>query len=141
VLSQKIDEGRRVLLLLPVEEPSDRQAAVSGAMARTIEFFISDGDAEAGEEAWDRWQNHFPGEFLDGYGVLLQTRLMELQKAPEAAARVAEAFARAVPRSSYAPQLLWRAAKLLQKSDGARSKAILDLLKEKYPEDPLSQGD
>ena len=57
-----------------------------------------------------------------------------------AAAAVAEAFAAAVPTSSYAPQLLDRAAKLLANADPAKAAALHQQLKQKYPEDPLSQN-
>jgi hypothetical protein len=88
---------------------------------------------------WQRWQERYPEEFLEGYSVVLQARLMELEKVPEAAARLCEAFAKAVPKSSYAPQLLDRASKLLATSNPAKSQALHALLKQKYPEDPLSQ--
>jgi hypothetical protein len=70
---------------------------------------------------------------------VLRTKLMELRNRPEAAAKVAEAFATAVPMSPYAPQLLDRASKLLATDDPTKSLALRQLLKQKYPEDPLSQ--
>jgi hypothetical protein len=70
----------------------------------------------------------------------LRVKLMELRHEPAAAAKMAEAFATAVPQSSYAPQLLDRAAKLLATIDPAKSKELRERLKEKYPEDPLSQN-
>jgi hypothetical protein len=108
-------------------------------MARTIEYYITERDAQAGTSAWERWQALFPADFLEGYSVLLRTRLMEIDGDTAAAAKVAEAFASAVPNSAYAPQLLDRASHLLATSDPARSKALRELLKQKYPEDPLSQ--
>jgi hypothetical protein len=96
-------------------------------------------DWQSGQEAWEDWQQQFPADFLEGYSVMLQSKLMELKNAPAAAAKVAEAFALAEPTSSYAPQLLDRASKLLAKTDPAKSAALHKLLKEKYPEDPLSQ--
>lgn len=145
VLNQKPAEGRKVLEALPVQGGQGRpeqQGALSGAMARTVEGYIQEGDWETGEEQWERWQAAYPADFLDGYSVMLKTRLIELKKAPEpplAAAKVAEAFALAVPKSSYAPQLLDRASKLLAKSDPEKSQALRETLKKKYPEDPLSQ--
>ncbi len=124
---------------LPPQGPLDRQAALSGASARTIEFFILQEEPEAGEDAWERWQAKYPSEFVEGYSVLLRVKLIELRKQAQAASRVAEAFAAAMPRSSYAPQLLNLASKLIAGSDPARSKALRQMLKEKYPEDPLSQ--
>ena len=115
------------------------QAALSGAMAFSVEAYINSNQAEAGQEAWDQWQAKYPAEFLQGYGVVLETRLMVLRKEPDAAARLAEAFAQAIPTSSYAPQLLDRASRLLGKSNPEKSKALRDLLKQRYPEDPLSQ--
>ncbi len=140
VLNGKMPEGAKLLSALPVEGLPERQSALSGASARTIESYIREGDWEAGEDEWENWQARYPIDFLEGYSVLLKTRLMEIKKAPQAAAKLAEAFAAAVPNSSYAPQLLDRASKLLAQSDAAKSQALRKLLKERYPEDPLSQG-
>ena len=140
VLAGHADAGKKVLEALPIKGDAAKRAAISGAQARTIEFYITQKEPEAGERAWDRWQELYPADFLEGYSVLLQTRLMELAHAPLAAAKVAEAFANAVPASSYAPQLLDRAAKLIAPMDKAKSTALHQLLKERYPEDPLSQN-
>jgi hypothetical protein len=139
ILNQKFDEGAAILKSLSGKGLAVNHAAQSGAMARTIEFYITEGDAEAGEAAWETWQEKYPADFLDGYSAVLKVKLMELKKSPEGAANVAEAFARAVPKSSYAPQLLNRASELLEKSDPERSKALRQMLKTRYPEDPLSQ--
>jgi len=139
VLSQKAAEGRKVLESLPAEGNPQRRVAISGAMARTVEYYIKDRDWEAGNRQWDRWQTQFPADFLEGYSVLLRTQLMEIQGMTAAAAKVAEAFALAVPQSSYAPRLLDRASRLLEKSDPARSKSLRQILRQKYPEDPLAQ--
>lgn len=139
VLDQKAEEGAKILRSLPVQEPPERRAAISGALARTIEYYIAEKDWETGESAWENWQQQFPADFLQGYSVMLQTRLIELKKEPAIAAKVAEAFARAVPSSSYAPQLLDRASKLLAQSNPADSAVLHQLLKDRYPEDPLAQ--
>lgn len=139
LLSGKPEEAKQILLSLPSEGPPERAAALSGALARTIEFFIEEGEADAGEEHWERWQSRFPADFLDGYSVLLQVRLMELHRSPGAAARVAEAFAAAMPTSSYSPRLLDRASRILEKTDPSRSAELRQRLKQRYPEDPLSQ--
>lgn len=139
LLNQKSDEAKKILSALPVEGDPHHQAAISGASARTVEYYITQHDWESGEDAWDVWMARYPADFLQGYSILLKTKLMEEKKAPQAAARIAEAFARAVPSSSYSPQLLDRASKLLETSDPARSQELRKLLKERYPEDPLSQ--
>jgi hypothetical protein len=139
VLSGDADQGRKILESLGSSVPQNRKAALSGAAARSVEFFITEKDIESGEEAWDRWQTRFPTDFLEGYSVMLRTRLMELRVRPDAAAKIAEAFAAAEPSSPYAPQLLDRASKLLVFADPAKSQALHQLLKQKYPEDPLSQ--
>ena len=139
VLNQKAAEGRKQLESVPPEGPADRQSALSGALARTTEYYITEGDWETGDHNWDKWQSQFPNDFMEGYSVLLKTRLMEVARYPDAAAKVAEAFALALPKSTYAPKLLDRASKLLAKSDAAKSKALHELLKQKYPEDPLAQ--
>ena len=135
-----VDEARKLLLGLPSRTADDRRAALSGADARTVEFYITEADADAGDAAWAKWMDDFPSDFLTGYSVLLRTKLMQLHHRDAAAAAVAEAFADAVPGSSYAPQLLDRAAKLLAKSDPAKSETLRQQLKQKYPEDPLSQN-
>jgi PKD repeat protein len=140
LLTGKADEGRKILDAMPAEVPPNRRAALSGAAARSVEFFITEKDAESGEEAWDRWQARFPSDFLEGYSVVLRTKLMELRNRPEPAAKLAEAFATAQPLSSYAPQLLDAASKLLAATDPTKSQALRQLLKQKYPEDPLSQN-
>jgi thioredoxin-like negative regulator of GroEL len=139
VLAGQVDEGRKILENEPTQVPANRKAALSGAAARTVEFFITNNDPESGEEAWDKWQARFPADFLEGYSVMLRTKLMELRKRPDAAAKLAEAFAAAEPLSPYAPQLLDRASKLLASADPTKSQALHQLLKQKYPEDPLSQ--
>jgi hypothetical protein len=139
ILNQNADEGKKILQSFPIKEEPGRQAAKSGAMARTIEYYIETKDWETGESEWDRWQEQFPADFLQGYSVVLKIKLMELKGAPKGAAIVAEAFAKAVPGSSYAPQLLSRAAKLWEADDPPRSAGLTKLLKERYPEDPLSQ--
>ncbi|HET6246783.1 MAG TPA: PKD domain-containing protein [Tepidisphaeraceae bacterium] len=139
VLNQDVAAGKKILQAFPINEQPGRHAAKSGALARTIEYYIETKDWETGEQQWDNWQQQFPADFLEGYSVMLKTRLMELKGAPKAAAAVAEAFAKAVPMSSYAPQLLFRAAKLLEPTDAVRSSALMKLLKDRYPEDPLSQ--
>jgi PKD repeat protein len=140
LLDGQVEEGKKNLLDLPVQGLVARQAALSGAAARSVEFFITESDPESGEEAWDAWQSKYPADFLQGYSVLLRVKLMELRKRPLAAAKVAEAFAKAVPQSSYAPELLDRASKLLATIDAAKSRSLRELLKQNYPEDPLSQN-
>jgi hypothetical protein len=140
LLSGNFNEGRKILQGMNSPVPAGRRAALSGAAARSVEFFITEKDADAGEEAWDRWQGRFPGDFLEGYSVMLRTKLMELRGRSEAAAKLAEAFAGAQPMSPYAPQLLDRASRLLVVSDPGKSVALRQLLKQKYPEDPLSQN-
>jgi PKD repeat protein len=138
-LSGKPDDARKIFETQMSSVSANRKAALSGAAARSVEFFITTNDVESGEEAWDKWQARFPTDFLEGYSVMLRTKLMELRKRPDAAAKVAEAFAAAVPLSPYAPQLLDRASKLLVTADPPKSQALRRLLKQKYPEDPLSQ--
>ena len=139
LLSGDAEHGKEILEEIKSTVAANRKAALSGAAARSVEFFITSNDPEPGEEAWDRWQQKFPADFLEGYSVVLRTRLMELRKRPDAAAKLAEAFAIAQPRSPYAPQLLDQASKLVATTDPAKSQALHQLLKQKYPEDPLSQ--
>lgn len=139
ILDGKAAEGEKILLGLKPNGPPEGEAALSGASARTVEYYITTDDPEAGEQAWDRWQAKYPAEFLEGYSAVLRMKLIELRKQPAAAAKMAEAFATAIPQSPYAPQLLNEASKLLAKSDPTKSVALRQLLKQKYPEDPLSQ--
>lgn len=135
VLAGQPAEGRKVLEALPVYEPQ-RKAAIAGAAARSVEFYITTKDAEAGQEAWDLWQQRYPADFLDGYAVLLKVKLLELQGAPIAAAHIAEAYSRALPDSPYSPRLIYRASRLIGESDLPRSLSLQKLLKDRYPEVP-----
>jgi hypothetical protein len=139
LLTGRAADATAILSDLPAKARGSRRAALSGADARTVEFYITEGEPDPGDTAWTRWMTDFPTDFAAGYSVLLRTKLMELRHRDAAAAAVAEAFADAVPTSSYAPQLLDRAAKLLAASDPGKSAALHQRLKEKYPEDPLSQ--
>jgi hypothetical protein len=139
ILGGKAEAGKKILLNLKPQGPAEGEAALSGASARTVEYYITTNDPETGEQAWDRWQAKYPADFLEGYSVVLRAKLIELRKQPLAAAKAAEAFATAIPQSPYAPQLLDEASKLLAKSDPAKSQSLRQLLKQKYPEDPLSQ--
>ncbi len=139
ILSGKPDQGRALLGQLPSAWGPQQRPARSGAAARTVEYDVTAKDAETGQHDWETWATSDPASFLEGYSVLLQTKLMELRKAPAAAAQIAADFANAVPASPYAPQLLDGASKLLQRSDPTRSAQLRATLKSRYPEDPLSQ--
>ncbi|HEV7302483.1 MAG TPA: PKD domain-containing protein [Tepidisphaeraceae bacterium] len=139
VLAGRVDDGAKLLEAVDVKDEPAKRAAISGAMARTIEAFLQDDDWESGNASWDDWMTRFPTDFLSGYPAVLKVQLIERSGHPVPAAKVAEAFAGAVPNSPYAPTLLDRAARLLEKSDAEKSKALRQRLKEKYPEDPLSQ--
>lgn len=139
ILDQRADEGGKILAAMPTSNQWEHHVALSGAFARTIEYYVTEKDWASGEAAWSKWQQQFPADFLEGYSVLLRTRLMEIKGDSIAAAKVAEAFASAVPTSSYAPQLLDRASRLFAATDPAKSTALRQLLKDRYPEDPLSQ--
>jgi hypothetical protein len=139
ILDQKVELGKRILKGLAAGSDIKREAALSGAQARSIEFYIDQKDWESGEEAWEKWEAMYPDAFLEGYSVLLRMKLMEIKRETDAAAKLGEAFADAMPNSSYSPALLDRASKLLAKSDPIKSKQLHDELKKRYPEDPLSQ--
>jgi hypothetical protein len=139
LLSGDVKNGEKILQGLPDRWSDQRIGVMSGAMARTIEFFINTGDWESGEDDWEKWTSHQPASFLQGYSVVLRTRLMKSRGDNLAAAKVSEAFASAEPTSSYAPQLLDQASKLLAQSDPQKSAALRQQLKTRYPEDPLSQ--
>ncbi len=118
--------GAKVLDAIQVKDDAARRVAVSGAVARTIEAFLEDKDWESGDDTWDDWMTRFPSDFLGGYAVWLKVRLIETRGSPAVAAKLAEAFVMAVPTSAYAPRLLDKAAKLLEKSDSAKSTASAD---------------
>lgn len=139
VLAGKAEQGEKILDAIEVKDDPARRVAVSGAMARTIEAYLEDKDWQSGDDAWDDWMTRFPADFVNGYAAWLKVRLIETRGNPSSAAKLAEAFSSAVPTSSYAPRLLDKAAKLLEKSDATKSVALRQRLKEKYPEDPLSQ--
>ena len=139
VLDQQPDAARKIIAGMP---PTNTEAVLglarSGAMARTVEYYIAEKDGETGQQKWEEWMDQYPADFFEGYSVVLESKLMEIRGAPLAAAKLAEAFASAVPGSSYAPQLLYRASKLLESSDTAKSQELMKALKARYPEDPLS---
>ena len=139
VLGGHADEGAKIFAdLQAIGDNGIRAAAMSGAMARTIEFRIAQRDWENGEDDWENWEARSPTVFMEGYSVLLRTKLMEERGGTAAAAKVAEAFADAAPESAYAPALLDRAAKLVEKSDPAKAAELRKKMKERYPEDPLA---
>lgn len=138
LLDQRVDDARKILDQLPDEGDAPKKVALSGAMARSIEFFVEQSDLESAEEKWDEWQRRFPSTLFDGYAAMLKARMLQ-KRFPQQAAKTAEAFALALPTSAYAPQLLDFASRTLAKSDPSKSDALRKLLKEKYPEDPLSQ--
>jgi PKD domain-containing protein len=142
VLCNRAAEGNKILddLEDQQEKAGVHLAAVSGAMARTIEYRLDQKDWRTGESEWDTWETRCPAVFMQGYSVLLRTELMEQRFAFAAAAKIDEAFATAVPNSAYAPELLFRAARLTAKTDPAKSRQLRDRLKTMYPEDPLSQN-
>lgn len=139
ILSGHKQEGLSLLQSLPVTVEQAKQAAVSGALARTVEFYIDQKEVDAGETSWQQWMQQFPADFVEGYSLLLRVRLMELRGLLSQAATIAQSFATAVPDSPYAPRLLDTASRLLKSTDPDRSAALHQLLKQRYPEDPLSQ--
>ena len=139
VLAGRADEGRKILEALPIAAAKQKAAAISGAMARTTEFYVQEKDPENGEKSWDKWMAAFPADFLEGTAIDMRVKLIAARQNPAVAAQVAEAFANAMPQSAYAPRLLDTASHLLEPSDAAKSKALRQLLKQRYPEDPLSQ--
>ena len=139
LLAGRLDDARKTLEAIPVAANPQKAAALSGAMARTTEFYVGEKDAEHGDQAWDKWMTAFPADFLEGNSIVMRVKLIETRGRPEVAAKVAEAFANANPQSSYSPRLLDTASTLLAKSDAAKSAALRILLKQRYPEDPLSQ--
>ena len=139
VLAGRFEQGRKLLESISIGASRQKAAAISGAMARTTEFYVEEKDAAGGEEAWEKWMATFPADFLDGNAAFMRVRLIDLRGEPATAAKVAEAYANANPQSAYAPRLLDTASKLLEKSDAAKSSQLRQLLKERYPEDPLSQ--
>ena len=138
----RIDEARKIFddLQDQQERAGPRLAAMSGAMARIVEYRIEQRDWQSGLDEWDQWLTRCPSVFTQGYAVLLRARLMQECNASRQAAQVAEAFSLAVPDSAYAPSLLDFASRLLLHSDPAKSRQLRDLLKSRYPEDPLSQN-
>lgn len=139
VLAGRAEEGRKVLEDLPIAAAKQKAAAISGAMARTTEFYVQEKDVENGEKSWEKWMEAFPADFLDGNAVDMRVKLIAARQNEAVAAKVAEAFANAAPQSAYAPRLLDAASRLLEKQDAAKSKTLRQLLKQRYPEDPLSQ--
>lgn len=139
ILASRADEGRKILEGLPISAAKQKAAAISGAMARTTEFYVQEKDTENGEKSWDKWMAAFPADFLEGNAIDMRVKLIAARGNTAVAAQVAEAFANALPQSAYSPRLLDTASHLLESTDATKSKALRQLLKQRYPEDPLSQ--
>jgi len=151
VLCGQPDQARKIFEdLEDTQEKADAHlSAISGAMARTLESRIDEKNWQDGEDEWQTWQDRCPDAFMEGNSVLLHTELLEQRfgassssagvSAAAVAAKVDEAFANAVQDSPFAPQMLYRAARLLSKTDPDKSRQLHDLLKTRYPEDPLGQ--
>lgn len=77
VLAGDPKNGSKILQGLPDRWSDRRIGVMSGAMARTIEYFIDTGDWESGQDDWEKWESHEPASFLQGYSVVLRTRLMK----------------------------------------------------------------
>ena len=139
ILNGHLEAGSKILEQIPIGVARQKGPAVAGAMARTTEFYVEEKEAEHAEEAWNKWMSSFPAEFSDGNAALLRARIMALRSHHAQAAKLAEAYANANPQSAYAPRLIDLAAKLLEKTDAAKARALHELLQQRYPEDPLSQ--
>ncbi len=138
LLNGQIEDAKKLLKSIPDDPEQAKKTALSGAYARSVEYYIKSRELESAEESWEDWQRRFPDSFWEGYSMVLKVRILESDY-PQIAAKAAEAFALAVPDSAYAPELLDRASKLLLAADPEKSKSLRRMLKEKYPEDPLSQ--
>lgn len=139
VLTGQLEKARKLFAEMPVTASQQKSQALSGAMARTTDYHIREKQVEAAEESWEKWMSTFPGDFLDGNAALLRVQIITAEKHPLVAAKVAEAYANANPQSTYAPTLLFEAAKLLESSDAAKAQELRSVLRQRYPEDPLSQ--
>jgi hypothetical protein len=139
ILDGQSDQGEKILNSLPLSDDPRRLPAISGALARSVEYYLDQRDLDTAQSTWDQWDARDPTSFLEGYSVLLRVRLLNLRREPQLAAKIAVAFAQAEPNSAYSPQLLDEASQMLANVDPTRSRQIRDMLKETYPEDPLSQ--
>ena len=139
LLVGNVGEATKILQQLPPQDSVEKEAVLSGAFARSIDFYIRRNEPDAGDEAWERWQAKYPATFLTGYAAVLRAQLIALHGQPSIGAKVAAAFATAEPTSSYAPRLLDMAAKWYAPTDPARSNELRDRLRKNYPEDPLAQ--
>lgn len=139
ILAQRAVDGQKILREVKSTSKEDHQAVLSGALARTIEYYLSIKDPESGEQQWQRWQESYPADFLEGYSLFLRVQLMAMRGNNAPAAQIAADFATAIPDSAYAPRLLDFAWRQLQPTDPQKSRQLHELLKQKYPEDPLAQ--
>jgi hypothetical protein len=139
LLNGQFEKAQAILKALPVGSAAHKMPALSGAMARTSEYYAQEKDVQAGEQSLERWLMAFPADYLDGNSAVMRVRLIQGRGNDVVAAKFAEAYANANSQSAYAPKLLDMASHLLEKSDKAKSDALRKLLKERYPEDPLSQ--
>lgn len=138
LLSGQMEKARAILEGISVSAAA-KTPALSGALARSAEFYVEEKDAAAGEGAWEKWMAAFPADFLDGNAALLRARLMLVRGNPGLAAAFSEAYASANSQSAYAPRLLELAAGAVEKTTPEKARQLRATLKARYPEDPLSQ--
>lgn len=110
-----------------------------GVLAHNVESYIATRDFPTAQRLLNRWDYEFPIAMTQGYTRLLRFELLSAQNLPIAAAKGAVEFVNAEPDSFYAAELLYRAAQAYKQggqSDNAQ--AVMDKLKQNYPESPYA---
>jgi tetratricopeptide (TPR) repeat protein len=118
---------------------SVNQAAVEvGSLARTVEYYIRQGDYELARKHLDEWDWQFPTHKLQGYSTLMWVKFYQAQKLHRQAIGEAADLVAASEQSNYAPQLLIAAAESwLALGDKAKAKQLLEQVVAVYKDSPL----
>ena len=118
---------------------SVNQAAVEvGSLARTVEYYIRQGDYDQARKHLDEWDWQFPTHKLQGYSTLMWVKFFQAQKMHRDAIAEAADLVAASEQSNYAPQLLLAAAESwLALGDKPKAKQLLEQVVAVYKDSPL----
>ena len=110
-----------------------------GAYSRSAEAYLRSNELDRARGELDRWQKDFPGDKQEGYLSYLLMRYWMARKKPDHAIAVAHDLLAVNPRSPYADQLVFLAARCEREAGRlARAAAAYQSLISEYPGSPLA---
>jgi TolA-binding protein len=117
---------------------SAERDAWRGAHSRSADFFLRSGELERARDELRRWRLDYPADKIEGYMSLLWARYWVAKGRPQLAIRAANELLVVNPRSPYADQLLFMAARCEQQLGRPdRAAAAYQSLIADYPGSPL----